>query len=378
MTALQRTPLYHEHLALSARMVPFAGFEMPVQYPFGILREHEAVRRRAGLFDLSHMAQYTVRGAHAAEALERITVNAVGTQRLGQARYNLFCNERGGTHDDVIVYRLAPDEFLVVANAANAEKIWDLLKHSWSRGDYALEDGRGRRALIALQGPASVEVLRPHCSPDPDSVPPFGSAAAEVCGHHVLLARTGYTGEDGFEIYAAAGTAADLWRSLLRAGEAAGVAAAGLGARDMLRIEAGLPLYGHELGEEISPLQARLDWAVKFDKGEFTGRAALLGERAGADRPLLAGIVLEGRAPARSGYAVFAGGRRIGEVSSATTAPALGGCNVALAFVERAQSGTDRECAIEIRGERRPARMVALPFYRRKEPHGTTRRPLVQ
>lgn len=358
---LERTPLYAEHLALGARLVSFAGFEMPLSYG-GILLEHEAVRRRAGLFDLSHMAQFELRGPGVGAWADRLTVNWVSTMPPGGARYNLFCNDEGGTHDDVIFYRAA-ERWLLVCNAANGRKMWTLLTAARSDG-VDLDDLRGRAALVALQGPRSLEILRRVTRDDPGALRYYSCRPMTVSGRRALVARTGYTGEDGFELFLTAEDAVAVWRSVLAAGHPEGLEPAGLGARDILRLEAGMPLYGNELTEEISPLQAGLGWAVKFEKPIFTGRAALARQAEKNDFLRIAGVVMEGKAVPRPGYAVLREGEIVGEVRSGSIGPSLGR-NIATVLVrpEVTQPGT--RLSIRIRGVEHAARVVPLPFYKR-------------
>ncbi len=363
---LRRTALYDEHLALGGRMVPFGGFEMPVQYA-GILKEHDAVRTRAGLFDLSHMAQYELRGEGVAAWADALTVNNVATMKPFQARYNIFTNPRGGCHDDVIFYRL-PDRWLLVVNAGNAAKMWPYLQDAASgRDDVALQSFHGLRALIAVQGPRAVEIAAPLCDVDAAALPYYFCAEGRVDGVPALIARTGYTGEDGFELFVDGADAPRLWRALLERGAALGIEPAGLGARDVLRLEAGMPLYGFELSEEISPLAGGQGWAVKPAKGEFVGRAALVEQRRDDLYDRIAGIVLDGRVPARAGYPVFANGERVGEIKSASIAPALGNKNVATALVRKSASAVGTELGVEIRGTLHGARVAPLPFYKREK-----------
>ena len=360
----ERTALYAAHVRLGAKMSPFGGFLMPIQYS-GIIDEHRAVRTAVGMFDLSHMGQFVVTGNGVPEWLDTLTVNEVASMRADQARYNVFTNESGGALDDAIIYRL-PGRWLVVVNASNAPKMW-----AWLQGDaakpasVALDDRTQRSALIALQGPRSVELLQPLTGVDLAAIKYYHAAVGEVDGIRAEIARTGYTGEDGFELFIAAGDAEPLWDRLIKEGERVGLRPAGLGARDVLRLEAGMPLYGHELDETITPLQAGLDWAVKFDKPRFVGKQALLDQRSRGGYARIAGLVMDGRAPARAGYPVFHRGKPAGEIRSGSPAPALGGKNIATALVapEAAAAGTEIE--VEIRGQRHPAHVVALPFYKR-------------
>jgi aminomethyltransferase len=362
--ALRRTALFDAHRALGGRMVPFGGFEMPVQYA-GILKEHEAVRHRAGLFDLSHMGQFELTGADVGAWAETLTINKVANMKPGQARYNVFTSERGGAHDDVIFYRLGDDRWLLVVNASNADKMWAHVNAERS-GDVRLTDLRGERALIAIQGPRSVEWLQPFVEAELAAMKYYSCVETTVRGTReaVLVARTGYTGEDGFELFLPAGDATAVWDALLAAHRAAGLEPCGLGARDVLRLEAGMPLYGHEMDEEITPLQAGLAWAIKFDKPAFRGKEALAAQRDAGDYPRIVGLTMAGRVPARSGYGVFAGGRRVGEVRSGSFGPSVGK-SIGTALVEASAAADGTALEVEIRGTRHPATVTPLPFYKR-------------
>jgi len=360
---LRRSALYDEHVALGARLVPFGGFEMPVQYA-GILREHDAVRHRAGMFDLSHMAQFELRGEGVADWADGLTVNAVATMKLDQARYNIFTNERGGCRDDVLFYRLA-DRWLLVVNASNAGKMWAYLNEQLDRGGVRLDNLHGKRALIAVQGPEALDVVAPLCDLDVRAMRYYFCGEGRVDGAAAIVARTGYTGEDGFELFLDAEEAPRVWRTLLDAGREAGLEPAGLGARDMLRLEAGMPLYGFELSEELSPLAGGQAWAVKMSKPDFPGKAALASQLAGDDYDRIAGLVMEGRVPARSGYRVFSGDARVGEVRSAAVAPSYGNRNVATVLVPKEFAAVGTQLDVEIRGARHAARVAQLPFYKR-------------
>ena len=359
----KRTALYDEHVRLGARMIPFGGFDMPVQYA-SILKEHEAVRHRAGLFDLSHMGQFILEGDGVAEWADRLTVNAVATMKPWQARYNIFTNERGGAHDDVIFYKL-PDRWLLVVNASNADKMWTHLNARLPASGVRLTNLHGKNALIAIQGPDSVAMLAQHSDIDLQNLKYYFCAEGKVCGYPAVLARTGYTGEDGFEIFVEGDRAVPIWTALLRENAAAGLIPAGLGARDVLRLEAGMPLYGHELTEEITPLQAGLHWAIKFSKPDFLGKAALAAQKAGGDFPRIAGIVMDGRAPAREGYGVFMGDRRVGEVRSGSIAPSFGNKSIGTALVESEAASPGTALVVHIRGTAYGATVAPLPFYKR-------------
>ena len=360
---LRRTALYDEHARLGARLVPFAGFEMPVQYA-GILQEHDAVRHRAGLFDLSHMGQFVLTGDGVADWADTLAINAVATMKPMQARYNIFCNEKGGTHDDTIFYRL-DGRWLLVVNASNAGKMWRHLNAHLPSGGVALANHHGERALIAIQGPKSVAMLQPHVNADVGAMKYYFCIEAEVDGVPAVIARTGYTGEDGYELFVDNEHAPKIWNALLERHAEEGLVPCGLGARDVLRLEAGMPLYGHELTEEITPVQAGQSWALKMSKPRFVGREALGEQMSRGDYSRIAGLVMEGRAPAREGYAVWHEGRKAGEIRSGSFAPSAGNKNVATALLapDAATPGTMLE--VEIRSARHAARVVPLPFYKR-------------
>ena len=361
---LRRTALHDAHLALGGRMVPFGGFEMPVQYT-SILKEHDAVRRRAGLFDLSHMGQFALSGPDVGAWAETLTINKVANMKPGQARYNVFTNERGGAHDDVIFYRLGDERWLLVVNASNADKMWAHVEAERA-GGVVLDDVRGSRALIAIQGPRSVEWLQPFVDVELAPMKYYSCAETAVRGTRepVVVARTGYTGEDGFELFLPADDATAVWDALLAARRESGLEPCGLGARDVLRLEAGMPLYGHEMDEEITPVQAGLGWAIKFDKPAFRGKEALAAQRDAGDFDRIVGLVMEGRVPARSGYAVMSGGARVGEIRSGSLGPSVGK-NIATALVAARAAADGTPLAVEVRGTEHPAVVTPMPFYRR-------------
>ena len=360
---MKRTALYDEHLRAGARLVPFADFEMPVQYA-GILKEHEAVRHRAGLFDLSHMGQFWLTGEMVARWADTLTINAVGTMKPLQARYNIFCNEGGGAHDDTIFYRLEKG-WLLVVNAANADKMWTLLNEHLPAFGVALENRHGRRALIAIQGPRSVEMLQPHVDVDLASLRYYFCAEGHVNEVPAVIARTGYTGEDGFELFVAGEDAPPIWGALLRNHQAEGLEPCGLGARDVLRLEAGMPLYGHELTETITPVQAGLKWALKLEKPEFVGKEALTDQLALDTYSRIVGLVMEGRAPAREGYPVWFDGAIVGSIRSGSIAPSFHNKNVATALVAREVAAVGTRLEVEIRGKNHQATVGSMPFYKR-------------
>jgi len=361
--ALRRTALYDDHVALGGRLVPFGGFEMPVQYA-GILKEHDAVRHRAGLFDLSHMGQFVLQGENVAAWADGLTINAVGTMKPLQARYNMFCNPRGGVHDDVIFYRL-DGRWMLVVNAGNADKMWAYLNANLADSGVTLASLHGKSALIAIQGPKALAMLQPHVDVDLEAIKYYFCTDGKVDGRDAVIARTGYTGEDGIELFVDGAVASGIWNDLLAAHAKDGLEPCGLGARDVLRLEAGMPLYGHELTEEITPVQAGQTWALKMDKPAFVGKAALAQQLERDDFSRIAGLVMAGRAPAREGYKVFAGDREVGEIRSGSTAPACGNKNVATALVAKEAAILGTALTVEIRGTRHDAIVTPLPFYKR-------------
>jgi aminomethyltransferase len=363
-SVLHETPLASRHEALGARMIDFAGWRMPVQYG-SILEEHRAVRERAGLFDLSHMGELLVEGADAGEALAAAVVTNPPALAIGRAHYSMICRPDGGILDDLIIYRLAEDRFMVVANASNAVVVSDALAERLDGSRAVLDDHSLATGLVAVQGPRSMDVMRPLTDVDLDGLRYYGIAEGAVAGIPAHVARTGYTGEDGFEVFVETARTADLWDALLDGVRAAGGGPVGLGARDTLRLEAGMPLYGNELDASTTPFDAGLGRVVKLDKaGDFVGRAAL--ERVAADGPKkrLVGLIVEGRGIARHGYPVHAGDGRTGVVTSGTQSPTLG-VPIAMAYVAPGDAEPGTMLDIEIRDARIPARVVALPFYRR-------------
>ena len=365
--ALKRTPLFAEHQVLGARLVEFGGWEMPVQYS-SILEEHRAVRTAAGLFDVSHMGEFDVSGPGALDFLEGLVPNNVGKLIVGQALYSQICNEQGGTIDDLLIYRRGLEHYLVVVNAGRLDEDWAWFSTQASQHiGVTLINQSDATALIALQGPQALAMLQPLTSVDLASIGYYHFAEGEVAGISCIISRTGYTGEDGFELYHASVDAPTLWRALLTAGTPHGLLPAGLGARDTLRLEAGYCLYGHELNESLSPLEADLGWSVRMKKShDFIGRAALSAQKdAGLQRQRV-GIVLLDRGVARADCVVLHDGAAVGILTSGTMSPTLGK-PIALGYVPPtlAQPGTLLE--IDIRGKHIPAVVVALPFYTREK-----------
>lgn len=364
----RRTPLYAEHEALGARFVPYAGWRMPVQYR-GVTDEHHAVRRAVGLFDVSHMGRLELHGAQAASVVDGAITNDFGRLALGQALYTCCCNAQGGILDDLIVYRLAADRVLVVCNASNRAKISEHFA-GLARGRAELVDRSDDTCLVAVQGPRALELLvLLGASPAIASeLPSFHVRELTLAGAGCLVARTGYTGEDGVEIVCAAEDAVALWRRLLESGRALGVQPIGLAARDTLRLEARLALYGNEIDETTHPLEAGLGWTVKLGKSEFIGREALLRLQAAGLSRQLVGFEMVGRGIARHGYAISSpAGAPLGHCTSGAPSPTLGK-NIGLGYVQLGHGEVGTPLSIDCRGRATEARVVKTPFYRRQKP----------
>jgi aminomethyltransferase len=358
------TPLIDRHRALGAKIVEFGGWLMPLQYS-GIMDEHRAVRERAGLFDLSHMGELFVEGPEAGEALAFALVTDPPNLSIGRAHYSMICAADGGIIDDLIVYRLGEERFLVVANAGNAQVVSDTLAERIEGHRAILDDRSLATALCAVQGPRAVEIVAPLTDVDLDALRYYAIAEGQVAGIPALVARTGYTGEDGFEVFVETGRAAELWDALVARGRPQGMIPVGLGARDTLRLEAGMPLYGNELDLTTTPFEAGLGRVVKLGKpAEFVGRTAF--ERLAGETPSkrLVGLVVRGRGIARHGYPVFVRDRRTGTVTSGTQSPTLGQA-IAMAYVAPVDSEPGTIVEVEVREQRVAAEVVALPFYRR-------------
>lgn len=377
---LRRTPLFAAHQRLGARLIEFGGWEMPVQYT-GIVAEHQAVRQAAGLFDISHMGKFRVRGPGAGAFLQYVLTSDVRRLAVGQGQYAMLCNERGGVVDDLYVYRVGAGEYVLIVNAARTAADWDWLQTQVDRvptpDGFELYDASAELAAVAVQGPRVATFI--------ETVIPGGSIGGALAvrltalrknqiagfvfrGESLLAARTGYTGEDGFEILVPAEWAEALWEALLEAGRAHGLHPAGLGARDTLRTEMGYPLYGHELGEDITPLEAGITFCVAFEKGEFTGREALLRQKAAGLQRRCVAFRMRGPAPPpRPEYPLWKVGAEagpVGQVTSGTLSPSLG-VGIGMGFVPPQLAAPSTALAVEIRGRRYPAEVVTKPIYRR-------------
>lgn len=354
----QRTPLYDWHAGHGARMVDFAGWDMPVQYTT-IIEEHQAVRGGCGLFDISHMGRLSFGGSEALALIQQVFTNNAATMKDGQARYGLVCNEKGGIRDDVLVYRW-PYGWAMVVNASNRVKIVDWLTQHKGNRDIQMVDQTLETCMVAVQGPKALELCKGIADADASTLAYYYATPTKYQGKPAVLSRTGYTGEDGVELMVGKAQAVELWEELVRRG----AKPCGLGARDTLRLEAAMPLYGHELSEEIDPLQAGLAWAVKLDKGDFIGREALIKRKEDTTLPIRVGLEMAGKRIAREGSAVLAGGINVGQVCSGTFGPTLGKA-IAMALVARSKAAAGTELDVDIRGKTEAARVVPLPFYKR-------------
>jgi aminomethyltransferase len=364
---LHETALIEVHRALGARLIEFGGWLMPVQYT-GILDEHRAVRERAGLFDLSHMGELFVEGDDAGDALAAALISDPRSLAVGRAQYSMIVAPDGGIIDDLIVYRLGPERFLVVANAGNATVVSDELATRLEDWRADLDDRSLATSLVAIQGPRAAEVLAMVTDVDLAGLRYYAIAEGQVAGIPALVARTGYTGEDGFEVFVDWGRATEIWDALAAAGKDAGVIACGLGARDTLRLEAGMPLYGNELDRDTNPFDAGLGRVVKLDKpGDFVGREALARVAAEGPAKRLVGMVITGRGIARHGYPVLDGDGRTGVVTSGTHSPTLGK-PIAMAYVAPDDAEPGTILSVEIREQPVASEVVPLPFYKRERP----------
>ncbi|HEU4368938.1 MAG TPA: glycine cleavage system aminomethyltransferase GcvT [Methylomirabilota bacterium] len=359
-TSLKRTPLFTAHVEAGARMVPFGGWEMPVQYT-GIVEEHRTVRAAAGCFDVSHMGEFEVEGPGALAALQRLTTNDVAALEIGQVQYSVLCHPHGGIVDDLTVYRLAAERFMITVNASNIAKDW---AHVTTNGDAGarwrnVSDDTG---LIAVQGPRAEALVGRLADLDVTRLGYYRFAAGKVAGAGALISRTGYTGEDGFELYVAAPDTLRLWKALLEAGRAEHVAPIGLGARDTLRLEMRYALYGNDIDDTTNPLEAGLGWVVKPAKGDFIGREAIERVRAAGPARRLVGLEMTERAVPRHGYPVLKDGTATGVVTSGSYGPSVDRY-IAMAYVATPHAALGTELAVEIRGQARAARVVKTPFH---------------
>jgi aminomethyltransferase len=369
MTAtLAQTPLHDWHAAHGARLVDFAGWSMPVQYS-SIVAEHVATRTAAGLFDISHMGRLRFDGPDAVKLIDSLVTRNIATLKPGGIRYALVTNDSGGVKDDVLVYHLqdaaGASYYLMVVNASNREKILAWIEdHHPAFADVLCTDLTHQWAMIAVQGPLALEIVQPLVDYELGAMKYYSGVETSIAGHGGIISRTGYTGEDGVELIVGNAVAEELWNTLWEAGRDRGVLAAGLGARDTLRLEAGMPLYGHELTEELNPLQAGLGFAVNLEKRTFPGREEIAKSRADNSRPRLVGLEIEGKRPAREGHAILADGGPVGHVTSGTFSPTFKK-PIAMGYVAPRHTAEGTKLTIDIRGQAAGATVVPLPFYRR-------------
>lgn len=361
---VKRTPLYNLHKALGAKMTVFAGWEMPLEYS-GIIDEHRTVRSAVGLFDVSHLGKIEVTGLKALDAVQVATTNDASKLSDGQVQYNLICNPSGGIMDDVTLYRFSEDRFMFCVNAANREKIFNWLRENI--GNIAeVRDKSSDRATLALQGPLAQQVLQKVCDVELSLIRYYRFVLNNINGIEAILSRTGYTGEEGFEIYVSSAAAETVWQMIMDAGKDVGIKPCGLGARDSLRLEMGYTLYGNDITEETTPLEAGLERFVKFQKPSFIGKEALLTQAHEGIKKRLVGFEMVGRGIPRSHYPIHADGRRIGEVTSGESSPSVGKF-IGMGYVETQFSNPGTKIKIEIRGKMVEAVVVPRPFYKSKK-----------
>ncbi len=362
---MKKTPLNQVHRELGARMVDFGGWDMPVQYS-GVIEEHLAVRQAAGLFDVSHMGEVEVRGANALAFIQHLAINDASKLIDGQVQYSAICYPEGGVVDDVTLYRLNEKHFLFCVNASNTDKDFAWMQQvldAAAMTDVTLTNRSEEFAQIALQGPKAQEILSGLTAIALADLTYYHFCEGEVAGVKMIVSRTGYTGEDGFELYLPSSKAVEIWQQLMTAGAPYGLLPIGLGARDTLRLEKGYALYGHELSREITPLEGGLGWITKLDKDDFVGRPALVAQKSGGLTRRRVGLVMQERGIPREGYPVFAGDREVGVVTSGTMSPTLK-VGVALALVEPDAGGVDNELDVAIRNRRMRGKVVRPPFVK--------------
>ena len=353
----KKTPLYARHEELGGKIVPFGGFLLPVQYPTGVIAEHKAMREHAGIFDVSHMGEAILEGPDALKNLENLMSNLYGSMKVGACRYGLLMNEQGGVVDDLIAYRRGEDKFLLVPNAANKDKDVAWIKDHIS-GDVTFKDVSDQVAQIALQGPDSKEIITKVCN-EADLPAKYYTfvEGIQVAGCSALVSRTGYTGEFGYEIYVSPADVLTVWNALLDAG----AVPCGLGARDTLRLEAAMPLYGHELTDDIDPLTAGLQFAIKTDNHEFIGKQAMLDKHAAAHQKRV-GLKVTGRGIVREHETIYSGDKVVGQTTSGTMCPTVG-MAIAMAYVDDSCAEVGTALEVEVRGRRVPVEVIPMPFY---------------
>lgn len=362
---LKKTPLNAAHRAFGGKMVDFGGWDMPVQYLAGVIEEHIVTRTRAGLFDVSHMGEIWVEGPDAIPFVNRITTNDVTKLVDGQAHYSALPNEDGGVVDDLLVYRFAEDRLLLVVNAGTTDKDWEWINKNKGNENISLRNASSEYCQIAIQGPRSVEILQKLTETDLAPIGYYHFTEGKVDGVDAIISRTGYTGEDGFEVYAAADKAEQLWNKLLETGKEYGILPCGLAARNTLRLESAMSLYGHELSDEISTLEANLGWITKLQKGDFIGRDQIAALKENGLTRKLIGFEMKEPGIARDGFDIYVGDKKVGVVTSGSPAPFLKK-NIGLAFLPPEFANVGQEIRIDVRGKRLAAEVVPTPFYKRE------------
>ncbi len=363
---MKKTPLNEVHRNLGGKMVDFGGWDMPVQYTAGVIAEHLATREKAGLFDVSHMGEIWVEGADAIAFVNRITTNDVTKLVDGQAHYSALTNENGGVVDDLLVYRFAEDRLLLVVNAGTTEKDWDWITSQTKGKDVVLRNASAEYCQIAVQGPKALEIAQKFTDVNLSEIKYYHFKEGKFDGVDAIISRTGYTGEDGFEIYAPAEKAEPIWNNILKEGEEFGILPCGLAARNTLRLESAMSLYGHELSDEISPLEAGLGWICKINKGEFTGREHLAALKAEGLKRKIIGFEMVDKGIARDEMDVYINDEKVGVVTSGSPAPYLKK-NIGLAFVPTEFAKIGQEIKIDVRGKHLAAVIVPTPFYKREK-----------
>ena len=358
-STLKRTPLHDVHAALGAKIVPFAGYEMPVQYPSGISAEHKAVREGVGMFDVSHMGEFWVTGDRAVDFVNHVTTNNVAALAVGQVHYTTILNDRGTIEDDALIYRFA-DKVMMVVNASNAEKDYAHIARHAARFGVQLRDASDEMALLAVQGPKAAQVLQTLTNTDLSTIQYYHFREGEAAGRPAIISRTGYTGEDGFELYIENEHAVPIWNAVMKTGQ---VSPAGLGARDTLRLEMGMALYGNDIDDTVTPLEANLAWLVKLPKGDFVGRDVLVAQKEKGVQKKLVGFTMGERNFPRHGYPVFHDGKASGVVCSGTISPTLG-IPIGTCYLPAAAAKEGTTFEVEIRGTRVQATVVKPPFYK--------------
>ncbi len=360
-TSLKKTSLYSKHVSLGAKMVPFAGYEMPVQYSEGITSEHHSVRNEAGLFDVSHMGEFFVEGPDAGRFLQFVTTNDVDALAIGQCQYSLLCQHDGGIIDDLLIYRKSRGYMLVV-NAARKEIDWNWLQQFTSGFEVELRDDSEELGLLALQGPKAQSIVDSMTDLKLDDILYYHFAEGRIAGVDVLISRTGYTGEDGFEFYVDTSSVVTLWENILENGKPDGLKPAGLGSRDSLRLEVGFALYGNDLDQTRTPLESSLNWLVKLDKGDFVGKDSLLHQKDKGLPEKLVAVILDEKGFPRPGYPITSDGVEVGRVTSGTVSPSLG-VGIAMGYIPGPMSNSDVELGIKIRGQIIPCTRTRPPVY---------------